>query len=107
MGTFVLDVVLFVGREVELVFAVQGLVELLEQIVAVVLLFLIHSYYIIMKHVKGFFKNLDFFSVPFSPAITDDEEFYHKSIIGGFCSIAVLFLSGAYAVYMFILWQNL
>jgi len=51
-------------------------------------------------------KNLDFFSVPFSPAINDNEEFYHKSVLGGAISLIVICLSIIYSSYMVYLWQK-
>lgn len=60
-----------------------------------------------MKTAERYLKNLDFFSVPFSPAINDNEEFYHKSILGGICSLIVICLSLIYGFYIFIQWQSL
>lgn len=58
-----------------------------------------------MQRIKSFVRELDTFSVPFSPAINDNEEFYHKSLLGGLISLLLLGMSGYYAINILLQWQ--
>lgn len=59
-----------------------------------------------MKKVGNHFKSIDFFSVTYSPAISEGFNYNHSSIIGGVISLIIGSLSLLYCAYYLYLWQS-
>ncbi|CAD8110356.1 unnamed protein product [Paramecium sonneborni] len=59
-----------------------------------------------MKKIQNQLKNIDFFSVTYTPAISDGLNYNHSSIIGGIISLIIGALSLVYCIYYLYLWWD-
>jgi hypothetical protein len=59
-----------------------------------------------MNKLTGSLKKCDFFSVTYSPAISDGMNYNHSSLLGGAISIMIAILSLIYCIYYLYLWWS-
>ncbi|CAD8076317.1 unnamed protein product [Paramecium primaurelia] len=59
-----------------------------------------------MKKISNQLKNVDFFSVTYSPAISDGLNYNHSSVIGGIISMIIGALSLIYCIYYMYMWWS-
>ncbi|CAD8096540.1 unnamed protein product [Paramecium sonneborni] len=59
-----------------------------------------------MKKIFNQLKNVDFFSVTYTPAISDGFHYNHSSVIGGIISLIIGALSLIYCIYYLYLWWS-
>lgn len=59
-----------------------------------------------MGRIQNQLKNFDFFSVTYSPAISDGLNYNHSSVLGGIISIIIGILSLSYCIYYLFLWWD-
>ncbi|CAD8169120.1 unnamed protein product [Paramecium octaurelia] len=59
-----------------------------------------------MKKISNQLRNVDFFSVTYTPAISDGLTYNHSSVLGGIISLIIGVLSLSYCIYYLYLWWS-